>query len=682
MVGFARRGLAAVTVLAAIVASMVVGAPQAHAAGEVYPQPFDAAWTVTGHGNGHGHGMSQYGALGAARAGRTWQEILAFYYRGTTLGSVGNPTIRVRVASLGSAVEAYPAAGLRFSWDLTTSWLLPTAKDGVTVARWRMLPSAKVAGTKTRVRLEYLPAGSSTWGYYATANVASVGAFLNETSGMVTTRRGSDRVSYAGQLRTTLIGSAGAEALVPVVALPMETYLRTVVPGEVPASWPQATLRAQSVAARSFAEYHRRNAPLSPSFYDVYDDTRSQVFKPTLVNGSSNEATATNEAIAGTAQTAVLYGGQPAYTQFSASSGGWSSAGSKPYLVAQRDDWDAVADNPYNTWTATVKVSTLESRFPTIGSFRQLTITQRNGLGDMGGRVVSATLTGSTGSVDVTGEQLRSTLGIGRSDWFKPAAADSWPSFPRDLSGDAKADVLGINAANGSLRLYRGNGSGGWGTASDLSTSNWNAHRLVFTAGTWDGDALSDLMAVSADGVLYHYPSLSGGGLGAARKIGSGWQVFNTVFPAGDFNGDGCTDLLARRGDDATLWAYTGNCAGGFSGKTRVGSGWGVFTAVFSAGDVTGDGNPDVVARTSAGQLYIYPGNGNGGWLPRRTGSSGWGSYNALFSPGDFNGDGRGDIIARGTDGRLWLYRGTGQGTFWARVQIGQGWGAFSQLPK
>jgi SpoIID/LytB domain protein len=651
------------------------------AASEVYPRPYGGAWAVTGHGYGHGHGMSQYGALGAARAGKAWQDIMAFYYPGTTLGSIGNPTIRVGVASVGSAVEAYPAAGLRFSWDLTTSWELPTTRNGVAVARWRMLPGPKVSGTKTKVRLEYLASGSSTWLYYATANVPSMGAFLNQSSGTVTVRRGGDRVTYTGQVRTALVGTAGAESLVPVVALPLETYLRTVVPGEVFASWPQDTLRAQAVAARSFAEYHRRNAPISTEFYDVYDDTRSQVFKPTLVNGVSNEATSTNEAIAATAHTAVLYGGQPAYTQFSASTGGWSSTGSKPYLVAKKDDWDGVSGNPYNTWSSTVSVTTIESRFPSIGSFQRLAVTRRNGLGDMGGRVVSATLTGSKGSLDVTGEQLRSTLGLGRTDWFKLAAKQSWPSFPRDLSGDAKADVLGVSAATGTLRLYRGNGSGGWGTASDISTSNWNAMRSVFSAGAWDADGLADVMAVAQDGSLYLYPSLQGGGVGTGRKIGSGWNVFSAIFPVGDFTGDGCSDLLARRTDDGTLWAYTGNCQGGFSGRTRVGTGWQVFNAVFSGGDVTGDGKADVLARTTSGQLYVYPGSGSGGWLPRKAVSSGWGIYDALLSPGDFNGDRNSDILARAGDGTLWLYRGTGKGTYAPRVQVGHGWNTFSRLP-
>ena len=74
------------------------------------------------------------------------------------------------------------------------------------------------------------------------------------------------------------------------------------------------------------------------------------------------------------ANVVAMYQGNPAFTQFSASDGGWSSEGSKPYLVAQRDDWDAVSDNPYHTWTATVNVSTLESKYPSIGTFQKLTI--------------------------------------------------------------------------------------------------------------------------------------------------------------------------------------------------------------------------------------------------------------------------------------------------------------------
>src|SRR4051812_38473309 len=61
------------------------GAAQARAATDpaVTVTPGTTTLTVTGHGWGHGHGMSQYGARGAALAGLTSAQILAFYYPGT-----------------------------------------------------------------------------------------------------------------------------------------------------------------------------------------------------------------------------------------------------------------------------------------------------------------------------------------------------------------------------------------------------------------------------------------------------------------------------------------------------------------------------------------------------------------------------------------------------------------------
>lgn len=669
------RRMTALAVPLAVAASLLAVSPAV--AAEVYPRPSTGAWTVTGHGNGHGHGMSQYGALGAAKAGKTWQEIIDFYYPGTTRGTITNSTIKVRVASLGSAVEAYPASGLSITWNLTDTFPLTTTKDGKTITRWRIIPGAKVTGTPTRFRLEYLVSGSSTWALYGLAPASRMGAFVNTTSGTVTTRRGEDRVVYRGQARAVLVGSAGAESLVPVVALPMESYLRTVVPGEVFASWPAATLGAQAVAARSYAAYSR-NAPLTPD-YDVYDDTRSQVFKPTSVNGVSNEASTTNAAIAATANVAALYGGKPAFTQFSASDGGWSSAGSQPYLVAQRDDWDAVADNPYHTWTATVKVSTLESRYPSIGTFQRLTITTRNGLGDFGGRVLTATVTGSAGSVTVTGEALRSTMGTGRSDWFKPNFA-SWPSYPRDVTGDGTMDLVAVEKSTGAVRVYGTNGKGTWKQPVVSEAGVWNTYTKVLTAGTWDDDALSDVIYQTANGDLYLRRGTGDGHFATATKIGSGWHVHNLVLPVGDFDGDGLSDLLARRASSGALELYSGNGQGGFKRSVQVGTGWGGLTAVFSPGDFTGDGHPDVLARTPDGQLYLYPGNGAGGWKPRSLVGHGWNVLTAITALGDFTGDGRPDVLGRRSDGSLWVYAGNGAGGWTTSRAVGSGWNVFSAI--
>ncbi|MFS0913214.1 FG-GAP-like repeat-containing protein [Microbacterium sp. 179-I 3D2 NHS] len=96
-------------------------------------------------------------------------------------------------------------------------------------------------------------------------------------------------------------------------------------------------------------------------------------------------------------------------------------------------------------------------------------------------------------------------------------------------------------------------------------------------------------------------------------------------------------------------------------------------------GDLTGDKNPDVLARTSTGELRIYPGTGKGSFLPSFAAMTSWG--NRPFSTlGDFTGDGIPDITRTETDGRLMLHAGNGKGGFLAPVQIGTGWSGFSQL--
>ena len=91
-----RRLVATVATGAVLLTAGVVTALPAQAE-ETYPRPPSGTMYLSGHGWGHGHGMSQYGALGAARQGRTWQQIVDFYYPNTDRTSIGNPLIRVDV---------------------------------------------------------------------------------------------------------------------------------------------------------------------------------------------------------------------------------------------------------------------------------------------------------------------------------------------------------------------------------------------------------------------------------------------------------------------------------------------------------------------------------------------------------------------------------------------------------
>ena len=110
------------------------------------------------------------------------------------------------------------------------------------------------------------------------------------------------------------------------------------------------------------------------------------------------------------------------------SNGGWTSAGSQPYLVAQPDPYEADSGNPYASWTATLTSAQLEKEWPEVGTLTHLSLT-RDGNGDYGGRVTQAVLTGDQGSVTVTGDDLRYVMGDGgRSTWFQLQKAT-----PRDL---------------------------------------------------------------------------------------------------------------------------------------------------------------------------------------------------------------------------------------------------------
>src|SRR5213080_5395599 len=95
------RTLAAL--LALVAAVTLVSAPHAarpHAAKQyVAPAGSGALFLISGHGYGHGVGMGQWGAQGYAKQGYTYDQILAAYYPGTTLGQTTATTIRVLLAS-------------------------------------------------------------------------------------------------------------------------------------------------------------------------------------------------------------------------------------------------------------------------------------------------------------------------------------------------------------------------------------------------------------------------------------------------------------------------------------------------------------------------------------------------------------------------------------------------------
>lgn len=151
------------------------------------------------------------------------------------------------------------------------------------------------------------------------------------------------------------------------------------------------------------------------------------------------------------------------------------------------------------------------------------------------------------------------------------------------------------------------------------------------------------------------------------------------LFSPGDFSGDGIPDIIARR-STGELRLYEGNGTGGQRTPTTIGTGWNVMNAILSTGgDFNGDGKGDVLARrTDTGALWLYPGNGTRGWLQWKQISTGWDNRTAIAGPPrDLDGDGKNDVAGRIGD-TLWLYPGTGSGAFSnvPPISLGTGWQA------
>ena len=354
--------------------------------------PLNQTVTITTAGWGHGRGMSQYGAWGAAKQGLKYDAILAFYYPGTKTASTPNDTMRVWIKADDGTLNVKPAKGLGVQDAAGKSVALPT---GSKYTQWRITRSSdkqKLAYRDTKGSwVTYTPKGLST---------SKIWYFYNSSSGNVSVvLPGGTTRSYRGTVAHVLYDTSART----VNYVPLESYLRAVVPSEMPASWSSEALKAQSVAARSYAVRYKGNLKGAKD-YDVCDTSACQVYK-----GIGNEYATTDAAVQATAGQVLTYQGTVAWTEFTSSNGGYSAAGSFPYQVAKADPYDA-AMRQY--WAVPVTASAIAAKYPTIGTFSSLTVNSRDGKGMWGGRVTSVTITGSKKSVTVSGTSFKSTMGL------------------------------------------------------------------------------------------------------------------------------------------------------------------------------------------------------------------------------------------------------------------------------
>jgi SpoIID/LytB domain protein len=413
--------------------SGVLGTSAAQAA-EVYPLPTSGSITVTGNGNGHGHGMSQYGARGAAIAGLSAAQIVAFYYPHTTLATISAALIRVYLPSAGGDTCIRAAAGL----TATGVGALSTA-GGVT--RFRLVPSGSGLALQRGTGTGCTGAGWSNYhtGLPAQVDVSSSQGFVHlyRSDGTSTDYRGS-----IGALR-----SGNGELTINRVSL--DDYAMGVAPREMPASWQPAAVQAQAIAARSYGEYAREHSAGSP--YDICDTDQCQVYGGMTHYDAAGTVLWTDDpaAVVGNTNMVIQYQGATAFTQFSASDGGWTVDGGQPYLIAQADPYDnSASGDPYLGWTETVPVSQIAAYYG-LATATSVVITSRDGNGMWGGRVLAGQVVGTTRAgaattVATTGFGLQAAMGLPHN-WFtiNPAV----PSPPTGVTASVQDSATQVSWA-------------------------------------------------------------------------------------------------------------------------------------------------------------------------------------------------------------------------------------------
>ncbi len=643
-----------------VLAGALVCVPTAAADTAIAPR--SGSFTVRGSGFGHGWGMSQYGAYGAAVKGRTWKQILGFYYPGTTRSTLSQKSIRVWItADDDGDLRVRPASGLKITSG-SRSYRVPA---GTAYKAWRISRSG------SGYRLHY-QTSSGSWKVKGTG-LGTATWKASTSAGIVTVSMpNGSRREYRGTVSLIKRGTGGRS----VNTVSMENYVRSVVPSEVPTSWAMEAVKAQAVAARTYAAKLRSWS--SSSGYDICDTTACQVYSGYAVTSGGRrfvrETARGNSAAKATVNVILTYKGAIALTQFASSNGGAAARGDYVYLKAHPDPYDGVIKS--QAWTRTITANSVARRW-SVGTVRKIQITARDGSGSWGGRVQTMKIIGSTRTVTITGGAFKSAFGL-RSSLFTLGGGSSIPgtptsavgagpeyaSFPRTYDTTQGPELL-IITAGGTLVRYPVTTSG-LGTGRVFGTG-FGVTNIV-NAGDWNGDGYQDVATRSGGALLLHRENgrgelTSGADLGTAASA----RVLTGV---GDLTGDKHPDLVALTTAD-NLWLLPGNGETGRATSIKLASGWHTHDLVRGIGDLTGDKIGDLVAR-SGDRLYLYAGTRSGIKAGRLIGT-GWAGYASITSVGDVNRDGRADLIARTSSGSLVLFLGTAAGRFGAGKTIATG---------
>jgi SpoIID/LytB domain protein len=315
-------------------------------------------WIIVGSGWGHGVGLSQYGALGQALEGRSWQDILSHFYPGTNLGD--SPGDKQIVVGLSQDKTAVFVRLDKFSDDAQLEMSIdgnPVATiDSGTVIRIEANGSSVVTSGGDDGRAEARGSGKKiSFRISAGSGLINTNSGTPETNALSALSSPGHRYKY-GTLNVVYGGdNDGRVDLYTSISMRLADEYPLGI-AEMSSSWPKAALVAQVVASRSYGLGKANSGLRGNCGCHIYNNATDQVYV-----GYSKESDAWRDAVSsavnGAGQPAVLtFGGKAITAYFASSTGGRTMStrdawgGNVAWSQSVDDNWSLNARNPNARW--------------------------------------------------------------------------------------------------------------------------------------------------------------------------------------------------------------------------------------------------------------------------------------------------------------------------------------------
>jgi SpoIID/LytB domain protein len=500
------------------------------------PAPAPAAvpvLVVDGRGFGHGVGMAQDGAYWMGKAGASTNQILGHFYPGTGIGrATGAVRVAIHTTPTREAIVAFPNGGdvrdarsgpqsagfpvrvgpggqvrIRFDGSRYTATALSGSQSAAAPAPPSTAPPAAIVAspdpavapaaaddptaptTSTTTTTTFLGLPTTTMPEPTTTTTTPAdqpppppeqpapGSSTSQSSGRsliaVPADGGTVGVPARSHRYRGIVEAIGGGGVLRLVnELDVEQYLKGM--GEVRnPSWPQASLRAQAIAARTYA---LRAMALAG---ELCDTQRCQVYL-----GAEAEYAAMNKAVTDSSRQVIVFGRGLASAVYSANGGGFSASREEGFGTTG-SDYPYLRPARYDTkdplpWTVQIALTDLRGRFGYPGQVSGARVTEVG----PSGRALEVTLEGSAGPRAVSGLAFDAGLGL-KSTLFSlklgtadvapapPPPGDGLQALPEDVGGDAAATgpVADLSALGGKPGALQTSSTGGGGPGLPLGAT-------------------------------------------------------------------------------------------------------------------------------------------------------------------------------------------------------------------